>query len=700
MVKGSSQHWSNRLWRRLQEDGLSVVAIALILAFLFPLQDFRTIMIQLVSAGVFILVLTRFVTLKRLVMVVIGLAIFGLAGLGALLLAPGRKYVVPVELGPDLIAIREIPGPDGAFLLVPTHTPVSPKRWLLAGLAALDDRIVMLEPRRLAEGYLAHSPTEIAARELTASSGANARVVTLPFREVETSLLLNPANRQLDFNFAVRSTDIILRSDVSTTSPGLFGIATSAPPDLESWQRLAFAEEFLRSLTRVDSLFLLDALRAEADRTGRWGDRLRMLVFRLHVINTRFRVIGTGGNLNFYELATLGNLRSVADEFNAAMPTRELQNDPWLRAFVDALLLTTNSLPDAQLYLQGSDRAPQEIDWLVRIVRRLAEVIQAESLQVPFAAEPRVHTQQSQEELPRTIRGLLGLLVRADSVRETEIGEIVTARALIAESDNLNRPVVIHWVEAAGRERGRRVALLQRAKSDAFGSVWAQIVGRMMENPARDRMWNGWRDANRMLRRHVESLHSLLPLVSDPDQRRLLAAEQELDVEVVRMMSGADRWGACERESEATRDRCVLDAMTGPGLPEFAAVTMPFRAIAESDSAIEAFVEHPPPFAAPYSPTEAGYLAHLALAFGDLEGEVEPRILQQFCELVANHANALIVEGRIDDRASVLALQAETLGQCGRREARHLERLLVDRQLSLPSWRGRIFDSARAPPSL
>jgi hypothetical protein len=53
---------------------------------------------------------------------------------------------------------------------------------------------------------------------------------------------------------------------------------------------------------------------------------------------------------------------------------------------------------------------------------------------------------------------------------------------------------------------------------------------------------------------------------------------------------------------------------------------------------------------------------------------------------------ALISEGRVDERASVLALQIEILRRCRRPEAVRLESVLRGRQLSLPSWHGRLFE--------
>lgn len=694
-AKAAGNEWYGRFRHRLWDDGIYLIALAVIPATLLPMLDWGAVLLQLIVAALVVFYVLRTFGRRPIALALVGVGVLTLSGTAALLMKPGNKYVVPVDNWSDSIFASAYDGPAGPFHLVPTNSLYPVKRWLLTAVSHLDDRIVILDSFRSGDRTIAHSPTEVAAAALSGKEAGATGVIAFPWRREQFDLSIDPGSQFFSFNMQASESSLSLVSNLGNSSPGLFGVSTAATMDLAMWRRLAFAEETLRALPTTPSLEILESLGAEARRTGTWTDLLRFLTLQLGIVNARLPSSVAAGHLDVYELAKTGNLRTAAEIFVSRQPTRAIHDDPWFAPFSFALIRTASSIPVAQLNGNG-----RELSWLVDTLKKIADVAMDNSLAVAIdKPDDRAEDEAAERATAllddmssgrgdaATFADFFKLISAPDPMAPVKTGDEVRAEALVRADPDLDRDDVRTWIRAGKGAAGYRIELLDDALMDVVTPRFASIMSRIASGEV-DVSTLSTIDAElSSLNRLSTALESLTPLIEDDDQRRVLEYSHAMRRGITsRFGSLFGDMKKCAGQGNS-EDKCVVDLFSVM-MPEFAGVMQLIRDQDSATPALSAYLQSRPSPGLPYSNEDHRYVSLLA---GSLYSDnPAPGDIADLCKDTADKAGQLIEEGRIAARATLLAVQAETLRRCGDPKAATIDRLFTEKQMPFASWRGQL----------
>lgn len=706
-AKDTGNEWYGRFRHRLWDDGIYLIALAVIPATLLPMLDWGAVLLQLIVAALVIFFVLRRFGRRPVIVALVGVVVLTLSGTAALLIKPGNKYVVPVDNWSDSIFASAYDGPAGPFHLVPTNSLYPVKRWLLTAVSRFDDRIVILDSFRSGDRIIAHSPTEVAAAALSGKDPGATGVIAFPWRREQFDLSIDPDAQSFSFNMQAGESGLSLVSNLGNSSPGLFGVSTAASMDLEMWRRLAFGEEALRALSTAPSLEILEALGAEARRTGAWTDLLRFLTLQLGIINERLPS-SAAGHQNIYELAKIGNLRTVAEIFVSRQPTRAIHDDPWFAPFSFALIGTASAIPVTQLNGNG-----RELSWLVDTLKKISDVAMDNSLAVTInKSDDRAEDEADRVKAERatallddlssgrgdaaTFADFFKLIAAPDPMAPVKTGDEVRAEAFVRVNPDLDRDDVRTWIRADKAAAGHRIRLLDDALMDVVTPRFTSMMSKVASGEV-DALTLPKIDAElSSLNGLSTALESLTPLIEDDGQRRVLGYSHTMRRDMVSKFGNL--FGDMKKCADQTgsEDQCVVDLFSVM-MPELAAI---LQVIRDQDSAtpfLSAYLKSRPSPGLPYSNEDHRYVSLLT---GSLYSDnPAPDDVAHLCRDTADKADRLIEEGRIAARATLLAVQAEALRRCGDPKAATIDRLFTEKQMPFASWHGQLGSWSLAPQS-
>lgn len=703
---------AGRFGLRFAEVAAQGVLGLLLAGFFFPLLDLGTIVPALLVFAAIAFYVVRRLGWRIITLTLLALFVGTAFSVLSLTFRSGTKYVVEVDNIGDAIWAKSATGPRGSYYLVPTYSAIPVKWWLLKGLSGLGADFVFLSATASNGRYVAQSPSELAAAAISRKPPNTYGWLFFPTRAEQLILSVQLGEGTLsnmNLTYGAHTFGPAFGSSIGPGNSGLFGISTQTRPTLSDWQSLAYSEELIRSFPTASLPEIFYSLHQESERTGSWTDLLRELTLRLALMSGRYGdavsrtangFAGIATTRDSYELAVIGNLRAVAEAFNARNPEKSLYGNPWLRELSYKLLNTVGAIPFQPLTLPD-ERGSRELKWLVDTLKKISDLEVENSLtsalntsdEQPDPAGKILGrlAEPGQAQDPAAIIRALGDAMRATTTSEKPVktGDDITIADFQKRLDSLGKDEVLDWIRAGGAERAYRVdRVSELLAADGWMEKFAELIARPNEQELKKLMMR-W---TRQFALVQDITTAAIPLVEDADERRLLASELGITRGIMAPLLGMmDRAWACQ--TNKAEPLCRLDdgrqfmsLMMASFSPDVRNSFLDLLDLRDGKAIGAIFADNQ--LGPPYSVIEFRYAGLLTGVL--YSTDLRPQDVGIVCERVRQNAQALLLEDRLVERASIAALEIEVLQRCGAEEAGALEKALRERQMPLASWFGQV----------
>jgi hypothetical protein len=693
--------WSQEFQSLVVSRFIELGAITIVGTLIFPLLPVPAIIMLVILTALMLVRLKKRFSLKFVAGVVCVFLVAAIMNIGLLIDTSRTKFVVPTDSFLNAVVINEWPGPTGPFLIVPASPP---KQWLFRLLSRYDHSFIILDTARTADGYIVVSPSELALARLSAPDGINRRrLLTIPFLRREAVVRLR--HNELSFSLGAGGGQMTLITDVGPDRPGLFGVRSDQAPSIEAWRRVAYGDELIRNLHRLTVPDLIADLEREGARTGDLRDFMRLLVFRLKLVPT---LLGASAQQpledSIFRVSTLGNLRWVAQQFEARNPRTSLVDDPWGWSFQQALIEYPAYLP-RDMAQSARYRVETGEAWIARQLARSAEVLESETF-TQNRGKPERTGSDADDRLGDRLRLLIermeagapaqeaanemfAIMARASGADPDPLAE-GDARRLLAFTNAggaLLRPEVRRWINADPVRAPSRGYLIYGAIRDRCAAPMREMQ-QFIAQAARGGLVQFERLARRLESNCVE-----LPMAADilPTglQRQIMSDQAARDWAVMIMIrGGAERIRDCVNQPEAASTACAFAMLDWMSRLSRSPLAQAFIDWMRSDCGLTCggnafYARHRPVPGEPYSDQEFFYgLSLIAVVLDDRPAGPPEGV----CRSVERDFSRLLEENRLFDRIAVLNLHFAIFQRCRSPHLAALNALLATKRLPVMGW--------------
>lgn len=675
-----------------------LVAIAL---FLFPLFVWAALLICAVVV-VLALIRKRFSSHWKLLAVGAGIVcVVAILNVLALTFSPRAKYVVAADDLSSSFFVKSFYGPRGRFYILPLSSYSPPKRWLFRWIADKRGSFVFIEAERSADGYIVHSPSEVALARLAGPDGQDRRRwIFIP--RLDRDMIADLAE-SLSFKFSASNARVRLSTDVGKGRPGLFGFVLKRPPTLDEWRRVAYFEELLLNLPAMETDHILAALEQEGAKSSELRDVLRLAVFRLELIGGRYQQYPVTKDY-IYNLAPLGNLRQIAESINEANPGRDIVNDPWFWSFKESLNPYMRHMPRHSLVVLGGE-VETGARWVTDLMARAAQSQQQSSLLDVSSLDKsgadsiemarirsrieRIKARRSDD--PKALSEILSLtkeIMLDESEDSVRTGDAHRVQMLQRSGRRLVTDEIRQWVRTDKAREASRAFLVYEATRARCNRPFIEAVAgasasaRTGENP--------FKFVDRKMQKSCAEVRDAVALFPEPLQRQFIEGEFALEQDSLKRMAPIWQLSSCgEGEDEASK-RCLsklmLEGVSAPFAQNFIE-EFTLRCGDGECSGVDLFERNAPVMGARYSGEEFLYSFYIMNAL--LDGNY-PQLSPTFCRNISRDFSSLVEENRFFDRLTVLNLHLAVLERCKSPQLKVALRILHNNKLPVATWYARV----------
>lgn len=683
------------------EKFVELVVLVAIALFLFPLFVWAALLICAVVV-VLALIRKRFSAQWKLLAVGAG-AVFVIAVLNVVVLTviPPAKYVVASDSLSSSFLVQSFYGPRGRFYILPLSSYSPPKRWLFRWIADKQGSFVFIEAETTADGYIVHSPSEVALARLAGPDGQDRRRWILIPR-LNRGMIAALAET-LSFKFSASNARVRLSTDVGTGKPGLFGLMLKRPPTLDEWRRVAYFEELLLGLPTMEADHILAALEQEGEKSSELRDVLRLAVFRLELVGGRYQQYPVTTDY-IYNLAPLGNLRHIAESINEANPGSDIVNDPWFWSFEESLNPYMRNMPQRSLVVSGGE-VETGAGWVTDLMARAAQSQQqsslldvssldksgADAIQMDRIRRQIARIKARRRDDPKALTEILSLtkeIMLDESEDSVRTGDAHRVQALQGSGRRLVTDEVRRWVRSDKAREASRAFLVYEAARARCNRPFIEAV---TEAPTASRTGRDlFKSIDTEMQKSCSEVRETVDLFPEPLQRKFIEGESVLEADSLRRMASIWQLSSCGDGKDEPSKQCLSKLMLEGTSATFARTFITEFTLRCGDgdcSGVDLYERNAPTMGARYSGEEFLYTFYLMNALLD---ETYLQLSPTLCRNIDRDFASLVEENRFFDRLTVLNLHLAVFERCKSPQLKVALRILQNNKLPVASWYSRV----------